>query len=109
MGGIAAELVRDTALRLVPLTDVDARELMRGLRSSPLLFGYRGTPAVDTAALEDAILRVGLLAERVPEIAELDCNPLIVTPDGARVVDARVRVAPALPAPPEGLRRLRDV
>jgi acetyl coenzyme A synthetase (ADP forming)-like protein len=108
MGGIAAELTRDTALRIVPLTDVDAHELVRSLRSSPLLFGYRGTPKVDVAALEDVILRVGLLAAHVPEIAELDCNPVIVTPGGALVVDAKLRVAGTEPSPPEGIRRLRD-
>lgn len=95
MGGVTAELIRDTALRIVPITDVDAHELVRSLRTSPLLFGYRNTPEVDVAALEELILRVGLLAQHVPEIAELDCNPVAVTPGGALVVDARIRVAPS--------------
>jgi acyl-CoA synthetase (NDP forming) len=106
-GGYAAELERDTALRLVPLTDVDAHELVRSLRTSPLLFGYRNTPIVDVGALEDLLLRIGLLAEGVPEVAELDCNPVVVSPAGAVVVDVKLRVAPHGPAVGEGLRRLR--
>jgi acyl-CoA synthetase (NDP forming) len=108
MGGVQAELMRDTALRIVPLTDHDAHDLVRSLRGSPLLFGYRGSPQVDVAALEDLLLRIGLLAEHVPEIAELDCNPVIVSPDGAMVVDVKVRLAPTDPTPPIGVRRLRD-
>ena len=108
MGGFQAELLRDTALRIVPLTESDASEMIRSLRSSPLLFGFRGAPPVATAALEDVILRVGLLAERVPEIAELDCNPVVVSAAGAIVVDVKVRLAPVPPGPPPGVRRLRD-
>jgi acyl-CoA synthetase (NDP forming) len=107
MGGFGAELIRDTALRIVPVTDVDAAELVRSLRSSPLLFGYRNTPPVAVDALEDLLIRVGQLAEAVPEIAELDCNPVIVSPAGATAVDVKVRLAPAEPAPPTGVRRLR--
>jgi len=82
MGGIAAELTRDTALRIVPLSVVDAHQMIRSLRSSPLLFGYRNTPEVDVAALEDILLRIGQLAEGIPELAELDCNPLVVSTSG---------------------------
>ncbi len=82
------------SLRIVPLTDQDAHDLVRSLRSSPLFFGYRNTPAVDTDALEGLLVRIGLLAEHVPEIAELDCNPVIVGPAGAAVVDARVLIRP---------------
>jgi acetyl coenzyme A synthetase (ADP forming)-like protein len=107
MGGFAAELTRDTQLRIVPLTDVDAHEAVRELRASPLLFGYRDTPAVDVDALEELLLRVGHLAELLPEVAELDCNPVVVSPDGATVVDWKIRLAPHAPEAPEGLRRLR--
>lgn len=107
MGGFEAELTRDTALRIVPVTDVDAHDVVRSLRSSPLLFGYRNTPAVDVAALEELILRIGLLAEHVPEVSELDCNPVIVSPHGAVVVDMKVHLTPLAPGPPETLRRLR--
>jgi acetyl coenzyme A synthetase (ADP forming)-like protein len=107
MGGFAAELIRDSALRIVPLTDEDAHELVRSLRSSPQFFGYRNTPPVDIDALEELLLRIGLLAEHVPEVAELDCNPVIVSPDGAVVVDLKVHLAPHEPEAPEGLRRMR--
>jgi len=107
MGGFEAELIRDTQLRIVPLTDVDAHELVRQLRASPLLFGYRNTARVDVDALEQLLLRVGHLAETVPEVAELDCNPVVVSPEGAVVVDWKVRLEPHAPEAPEGLRRMR--
>lgn len=108
LGGVTAELMRDTALRVLPLTDVDARELVRSLRGSPLLFGYRGRPAVDVSSLEDLLLRVAAMVDAVPEIAEMDANPVIVSPRGAVVVDAKVRVAPAAATPLSGVRRMRD-
>jgi acetyl coenzyme A synthetase (ADP forming)-like protein len=108
MGGVQAELLRDTVLRIVPLTDTDASEMVRAIRTAPLLFGFRGAPESDIAALEDVLLRVGLLAEHVPEIAELDCNPVVVSPEGATVVDVKIRIAPVPPGPPPGVRRLRD-
>jgi len=107
LGGVTAELMRDTALRVMPLTDVDARELVRSLRGSPLLFGYRGRPAVDVASLEDLLLRVGAMVESVPEIAEMDANPVIVSPTGAVAVDVKVRLAPVPTSPLSGVRRMR--
>jgi acyl-CoA synthetase (NDP forming) len=95
MGGFTAELLRDTALRILPVTDVDASEMVRSLRSSPLLFGYRDSPAVDVVALEDLLVHIGQLAEHIPEIVELDCNPVIVAAAGVTVVDAKMRIAPA--------------
>ncbi|HET9443935.1 MAG TPA: GNAT family N-acetyltransferase [Acidimicrobiales bacterium] len=106
MGGVATELLRDRAFRILPLTDVDAAELVRSLRASPLLFGYRGAAPVDVAALEEVLERVARLAAVVDEVAELDLNPVIVSPAGVDIVDARVRVAPAGPAPDDHLRRL---
>ncbi len=94
MGGVAAELVRDRALSILPLTDADAHDLVRSLRSSPLLFGYRNLPMADTAALEDLLVRVGILADELPEVAELDCNPVLVGPSGAVAVDVKVRLVP---------------
>ena len=106
-GGVAAELLADRTLRLVPMTDVDAAEVVRSLRSSPLFFGYRGQPAVDVAALEDLLLRVATLADVVPEVSEMDLNPVIVSEHGAVAVDVKVRIQPA-PAPlPADFRRLR--
>jgi len=107
MGGFEAELMRDTALRIVPLTDVDAHELVRTLRGSPLLFGYRNTPACDVGALEDLILRVGAMADALPEIAELDCNPVVVSESAAVAVDVKVRLAPVESDPHDGVRHLR--
>ncbi len=93
LGGTAVELLGDHSLRLAPLTDLDAREMVLGLRGSPLLTGYRGSPAVDVEALVDLLLRIGRLAEDLPELAEMDANPVIATPSGAVVVDARLRRA----------------
>jgi acyl-CoA synthetase (NDP forming) len=106
MGGTATELLGDQSFRILPVTDDDAAELVRSLRSSPLLFGYRGAPPCDTEALEAVLLRVALLAAAAPEMAELDLNPVIVSPDGAVAVDARMRVRPVVPGPPPGLRRM---
>jgi acyl-CoA synthetase (NDP forming) len=107
MGGTTAELLGDRALRILPLTDEDAHELVRSLRGSPLLFGYRGRPEVDVAALEDLVLRVGRLAEDVPEVVEMDLNPVVVGEHGVVAVDVKVRVAPAGTSIPQDLRRLR--
>jgi acetyl coenzyme A synthetase (ADP forming)-like protein len=97
MGGVTAELVRDTSLRLVPMTDIDVHDLVRSLRSSPLLFGYRGTSAVDVHALEQVLLRIGRLAEDIPEVAELDCNPIVASATGVLVLDVKCRLAPHPP------------
>jgi hypothetical protein len=82
-GGMATELLGDRAVRILPLTDLDAAGLVRSLRASPLLFGYRGSPPVDVVSLEQVLQRVARLAARVAEIAELDINPLIVSDAGA--------------------------
>jgi len=96
-GGTGAELQRDTALAIPPLTDGDVDEMMRSLRISPLLFGYRNTEPVDVAALADFVSRIGRLADDVDEIAELDCNPVIASPDGVTVVDAKLRLRTQTP------------
>jgi acetyl coenzyme A synthetase (ADP forming)-like protein len=107
LGGVTAELLGDRALRLVPVTDEDAHELVRSLRGSQLLFGYRGSPATDVAALEDLILRVGMLADEIPEIAEMDLNPVIASAAGALPIDVKIRVAPSPARIPLGYRRMR--
>jgi acetate---CoA ligase (ADP-forming) len=99
MGGVLVELVKDVSVRLSPLSEQDAREMVAELRTAPLLAGYRGEPAHDVGALVQAILRVGAMVEDLPQIAELDLNPIVVHPNGAVVVDARVRVAEADPDP----------
>jgi acetyl coenzyme A synthetase (ADP forming)-like protein len=104
-GGILVELLRDVAVRLAPLTAGDAAEMLRSLKTYPLLTGYRGASPRDVPALEDALLRVSALAEDLPEVAELDCNPIVVGERGAVIVDARIRLegaggsAPARRAP----------
>ena len=107
LGGVAAELVGDTALKVAPLSDRDAADLVRELRSSPLLFGYRGSAPTDTDALETILLRLSLLGLQVPEVAELDLNPVIAGPGSATVVDWRIRLAPARRYPDHDFRRLR--
>lgn len=99
-GGRAVELLHDVAVRLTPVTDRDARAMVSSLSIAPLLRGARGEPPVDLPALEQVVLRIGALVDAHPEIAELDCNPVIAHPGGAVVVDARVRVAPTGPASP---------
>jgi len=99
-GGRAVEVLGDVAVRLAPLGRRDAAELLRSLRTFPLLNGYRGQPAADLAGIEDVLLRVSVLGAAHPEIAELDCNLLLAGPDGAVVLDARIRVAAPRPSRP---------
>ena len=100
LGGTTAELLGDRAVRILPLTDIDAHDLVRSLRGSPLLFGYRGAPPAAVDRVEDLLLRVGLMADELPEIAELDLNPVVVSEHGAVAVDVKLRLAPVPNAPP---------
>ena len=104
-GGDLAELFQDLSVRLSPLTREDAREMVGGLRSYPLLSGFRGAPLADIAALEDMLLRVSALAEDLPRVAEIDCSPLVVQQQGLRIVEARIRVEAGDPPRPLGARR----
>lgn len=106
LGGIATNVLADHAARLAPLTTADADTLIRSVRAAPLLRGYRGAPAADLDALRDLMLRVSRLAEDLPEITELDLNPVIARPDGAHIVDGRIKVMPCEPQDPF-LRKLR--
>jgi acetate---CoA ligase (ADP-forming) len=99
-GGTSAELLRDVAVRITPLTDVDAKEMLRSLKTFPLLDGFRGAPPCDVAAVEDVLLRLGALVEAHPEVAELDANPVVARPEGALIIDARVRLSAAPPREP---------
>jgi acetyl coenzyme A synthetase (ADP forming)-like protein len=91
-GGTAVELLGDIQVRLAPIATAEAGEMVRALRTFPLLDGFRGAPRANVAALEDVVVRISWLAANHPEIAELDLNPVIVSRDGGAVVDARVRV-----------------
>jgi acyl-CoA synthetase (NDP forming) len=99
-GGTAVEVLGDVAVRLAPITDREAAGMLRSLSTFRLLDGYRGAPKADVAALEDILLRLAALADAHPEVAELDCNPVVVDDRGAMAVDARVRVEPARRGPP---------
>lgn len=99
-GGTAAELIQDVAVRITPITDLDAGEMLRSLRTFPALNGYRGAARCDIGAIEDVLLRLSALVDAHPEIVELDLNPLVARPDGVRILDARVRVQRVEPSPP---------
>ena len=99
-GGATGQLVGDVQVRLAPVGPREAREMVAGLRTFPLLDGFRGRPPADLAAVHDAVLRIGALAAAHPEVAELDCDPVVAGPDGAVIVDAQVRLEP-----PPGERR----
>jgi acyl-CoA synthetase (NDP forming)/GNAT superfamily N-acetyltransferase len=123
LGGVATEVLADHSARLAPLTEADADMLINSIRSAPLLHGIHhvspgarsgaaapeeqgNAPAADLAALRDVLMRVSRLADDMPEVTELDLNPVIVRPDGVVAVDARIKVAPQAPQDPF-LRRLR--
>lgn len=107
LGGVATDVLADRAFRILPLTEQDADDLIRSVRSAPLLFGYRNTPAVAVDALREVLLRTAALAEAVPELVELDLNPLVVHPDGAVVLDTKIRLRRVQPGPGPLLRKLR--
>lgn len=94
LGGVYVELLKDVAFRLNPMTDVDAREMITEIKGARLLEGYRGLPAGDTDAVVDTILRISAMATAIPEVAEMDLNPVMVLEpgQGVRVVDARIKV-----------------
>jgi len=101
IGGTMAELLGDRTVRVAPLSARDAADAVRSLRATPLLTGYRGSEPVDVAGLEDVLVRLGLLAQDLPELAELDLNPVIASPNGIVAVDARIRIVPSPGVPRE--------
>lgn len=106
-GGTYTELIGDRSFRLTPLSRADAAAALSELRTAPLLSGYRGAPAVDAAAVEHLLVCLGRLADDVPEVAEVDLNPVIVHERGVSVVDAKVRLRPLPQVSDPGLRNLR--
>ena len=98
LGGSLAELVGDASFALAPLTDTDAEELVLRGRVGKLVRGFRGAPPADTAALADLVNRLAHLADAVPQIAELDLNPVLARPRGCLTLDARARVRRADPS-----------
>ncbi len=105
LSGDASDLLGDVAHRIPPLTDVDVSDLVRSVKASPRLFGYRGSPPLDVPGLEDVIARVSRLADDLPEIAELELNPVLVSQDGVAVLGAKVRVALPATRTDSGVRR----
>jgi len=96
LGGIYTELFKDVDFRIHPLTDYDAHEMLASFKAHKILDGWRGAPPSDTAAIEDVLLRVSALIEDIPEIQDLDLNPLIAMPvgEGCVVADARISISP---------------
>ncbi len=95
LGGIHVEILGDVRFRITPLTELDAADLIRSIKGYRLLQGYRGHPPADVDAIQDLLLRLSRLVEEVPEIVELDLNPIFALPPGQgySIVDARIRVA----------------
>jgi hypothetical protein len=93
-----AELIGEAQFRMTPITDTDAQELVHGGKAGRLVDGYRGRPAADADALVDLLGRLSRLGEDLPEVAELDLNPVLGLADGYVVVDARIRLRRQTPA-----------
>ncbi|SFF75884.1 bifunctional acetate--CoA ligase family protein/GNAT family N-acetyltransferase [Blastococcus tunisiensis] len=115
LGGVATDLLGDRAFRTLPLTDLDAAELVREPRAFPLLDGYRGSEPVDLGALEDLLLRVARLADDLPEVLRLRLEPVIVGPPnpwhGGRslvVAGGTAHVGPPTARVDPGPRRMRS-
>lgn len=108
LGGIYVELLRDVSFRIYPITDTDAAEMVHETKGHKLLEGYRNNPEGDIDALEDALQRVSALITEMPELTEMDLNPVKVLPpgEGICVVDARMQVKPV---PAKRTRTLKDL
>jgi len=96
LGGIFVEAMKDVAFRLAPLSDSEAKEMLRSIKGLPILTGTRGLPSVDMEGLADMLLRLSWLAADFPTIEEIDLNPVFAYPEGKApvIVDARLRVVP---------------
>ena len=106
LGGDATDLLGDWAHRIAPLTTGDVSEAVRSVRAAPKLTGHRGARPVDVAAVEDVVARVSCLADDLPEVAELELNPVVVSEQGAHVLGAVVRLAPVAARADAGRREL---
>jgi acyl-CoA synthetase (NDP forming)/RimJ/RimL family protein N-acetyltransferase len=107
LAGDASELLGDVAHRIPPLTDVDIADLVRSVRAAPKLFGHHGAAPADVPALEDLIARVACLADELPEVAELEFNPVVVSGSGLAVLSAVVRLASQVERSDTARRELR--
>ena len=109
VGGIATDLLQDRAYAVVPLTSLDAAELISGPKAFPLLTGYGGGEPADIPALVEIALRLSRLADDLPEVVECALAPMVATPDGAQVLSAMIRIAPPIARNDSGTRRLRGL
>jgi acyl-CoA synthetase (NDP forming)/RimJ/RimL family protein N-acetyltransferase len=118
VAGVATDLLGDRAYRILPLSDLDAAELVRSVRAAPLLFGYGGAPTVDVEALEQLLLKVARLADELADVTgpdvppgahlhSLELNPVIVGASGLRVLAAQARLGQPVPRADMGPRRIR--
>jgi succinyl-CoA synthetase beta subunit len=101
-GGIYVEVLRDTATRLAPVSPAEALRMLDELKMAALLHGVRGEPAVDLQTLAETISRFGQLIVDCPDLAEVELNPLVVTPTGVVAIDARARLTRHAPSDPAG-------
>jgi acyl-CoA synthetase (NDP forming)/GNAT superfamily N-acetyltransferase len=106
-GGVLTDLIADRTFRLAPVTSQEASTMLDELRISPLLDGYRGRPVVSRSALVDLLVRVATLIDDLPQVRELDLNPVICNGDELIAVDAKVRIATSEPALDPLVRQLR--
>jgi hypothetical protein len=109
VGGVATDLLADRAYAVVPLTTLDAAELISGPRAFPLLAGYGGGIPADLPALVELALRLSRLADDLPEVVECGLDPVVAAGAGAAVLAADIRVAPPIARDDRGARRLRGL
>ena len=106
LAGVVPSLLGDRGFRIPPLSYMDARDLVQTPKAAPLLSGYAGAPPVDIDALVDLLVRVGLLADDIPELAELNLEPVIVSTHGLAVLGAQATLKPASGRATDEVRRL---
>ncbi|GAA1480574.1 bifunctional GNAT family N-acetyltransferase/acetate--CoA ligase family protein [Gordonia sinesedis] len=106
LSGRTFDLLGDHGYRGVPLSELDAAELLEEPRSAPLLSGYRGEAPADKAALIDLLQRISTLVDDIPEIREISLDPILASPDGASIINAQVRIGPVPTRADTGPRRL---
>lgn len=102
-----SDLLGDRAYRVLPLTEDEAAQLIDAPKAAPLLSGYRNAVPVNKSALIDLVQRISALAEDIPDIREISCEPVLASADGAYITDARVRIGPEPTKADLGPRRLR--
>jgi len=90
LGGIFVEVLKDVSFRLVPITRVDAEEMVKEIKAYKILEGVRGMPPSDQETILDILMRTSEMLVECPEIKELDLNPILVYEKGAKIVDARI-------------------